>query len=153
MSQLLWIVRLTSPSAGLISFSEATRFTPKKYDESKIWCKENGRPQPMHLLYPRTKGFVTTVQHLRKAPHVKAVYDFTIAYQHKDRFHVAPSMWDTLRLPNLSRSHGYKFRIHARRFALEELPYTDEELAKWLEQRWVEKGEWLDAVKAEWAAK
>ncbi|KAI1396393.1 1-acyl-sn-glycerol-3-phosphate acyltransferase [Hypoxylon fuscum] len=137
----------------LISFSEATRFTPKKYDESKIWCKENGRPQPMHLLYPRTKGFVTTVQHLRKAPHVKAVYDFTIAYQHKDRFHVAPSMWDTLRLPNLSRSHGYKFRIHARRFALEELPYTDEELAKWLEQRWVEKGEWLDAVKAEWAAK
>lgn len=137
----------------LISFSEATRFTPKKYEESKIWCKQNGRPQPLHLLYPRTKGFVTTVQHLRKAPHVKAVYDFTIAYQRKDKFHVAPNMWETLKLPNLSHSQGYRFHIHARRFPLEDLPHTDEELAKWLEQRWIEKGEWLDAIKAEWATR
>ncbi|OTB02103.1 hypothetical protein M426DRAFT_322931 [Hypoxylon sp. CI-4A] len=137
----------------LISFSEATRFTPKKYEESKSWCKQNGRPQPLHLLYPRTKGFVTTVQQLRKAPHVKAVYDFTIAYQQKDKFHVAPNMWETLKTPGLSVAHGYKFHIHARRFLLEDLPSTDEELAKWLEQRWVEKGEWLDALKTEWAAR
>ncbi|KAI1374155.1 1-acyl-sn-glycerol-3-phosphate acyltransferase [Hypoxylon crocopeplum] len=136
----------------LISFSEATRFTPTKYEESRIWCKRNGRPQPLHLLYPRTKGFVTTVQQLRKAPHVKAVYDFTVAYQHKDKFHVAPNMWETLKLPNLSRSQAYKFRIHVRRFPLEDLPYTDEELANWLEQRWVEKGEWLDGMKTEWSA-
>ncbi|KAI0175635.1 1-acyl-sn-glycerol-3-phosphate acyltransferase [Hypoxylon sp. FL1284] len=137
----------------LISFSEATRFTPNKYHESKIWCKQNGRPQPLHLLYPRTKGFVTTVQHLRKAPHVKAVYDFAIAYQHKGTFHVAPSMWDTLRLPRISESQGYKFHVHVRRYPLEELPHTDEELAKWLEQRWVDKGEYLDSLKGEWAAK
>ncbi|KAI0385820.1 1-acyl-sn-glycerol-3-phosphate acyltransferase [Hypomontagnella monticulosa] len=135
----------------LINFSEATRFTPKKYEESKIWCKQNGRPQPLHLLYPRTKGFVTTVQQLRKAPHVKVVYDFTIAYQYKDRFHVAPSMWETMKLPNLSASQGYKFHIHTRRFLLEDLPHTDEELAKWLEQRWIEKGEWLDTLKTKWS--
>ncbi|KAI1390142.1 1-acyl-sn-glycerol-3-phosphate acyltransferase [Hypoxylon trugodes] len=134
----------------LISFSEATRFTPKKYEESKIWCKENDRPQPLHLLYPRTKGFITTVRQLRKAPHVKAVYDFTIAYQKKASFHIAPDMWETLKLSDLGGSQGYRFHIHARRFPLEELPHTDEELAKWLEQRWVEKGEWLDTLKTEW---
>ncbi|KAI1083328.1 1-acyl-sn-glycerol-3-phosphate acyltransferase [Whalleya microplaca] len=137
----------------LISFSEATRFNPKKYEESRIWCKQNDRPQPLHLLYPRTKGFVTTVQHLRNAPHVKAVYDFTIAYQHQDKFHEAPSMWATMKLPNLSSAQGYKFHIHARRFPLEELPHTDEELAKWLEQRWVEKGQWLATLKTEWSVR
>ncbi|KAI5861863.1 1-acyl-sn-glycerol-3-phosphate acyltransferase [Durotheca rogersii] len=141
------IVRRKWPT-WLISFSEATRFTPQKYEESKIWCSQNGRPQPLHLLYPRTKGFVATVQHLRKAPHVKAVYDITIAYQQKGRFHVAPSMWETLKLSDLSGSEGYRFYIHVRRFPLEELPHLDEELAAWLEQRWIEKGEWLDEVKA-----
>ncbi|KAI1341484.1 1-acyl-sn-glycerol-3-phosphate acyltransferase [Xylariaceae sp. FL0016] len=137
----------------LISFSEATRYTPKKYEESKVWCEQNGRPQPQHLLYPRTKGFVTTVQHLRKAPHVKAVYDFTIAYQHKDKFLEAPNMWETLKLPNISTHYGYQFHILARRFPLEELPQTNDELAKWLEQRWVEKGEWLESKRAEWGLK
>jgi hypothetical protein len=108
---------------------------------------------PKHLLYPRTKGFITTVQHLRKAPHVKAVYDFTIAYQHGAKFHEAPNMWETLKLPSISNDYGYKFHVHARRFLLEDLPQTDEELAKWLEQRWVEKGEWLDEKKKEWSVK
>ncbi|CAJ2501592.1 Uu.00g044450.m01.CDS01 [Anthostomella pinea] len=138
---------------GLISFSEATRFTAQKYEESKIWCKQNGRPQPLHLLYPRTKGFIKTVQHLRKAPHVKAVYDFTIAYQHRNRFLAAPDMWQTLKLPNLTSVHGYQFHVMARRYPLDELPHTDEELAKWLEERWVEKGEWLESRRLEWASK
>lgn len=45
----------------------------------------------MHLLYPRTKGFVATVQRIRHAPHVKAVYDLTIAYQHNGKFFEAPT--------------------------------------------------------------
>ncbi|KAI0016460.1 1-acyl-sn-glycerol-3-phosphate acyltransferase [Xylariomycetidae sp. FL0641] len=136
----------------LISFSEATRFTPKKYEESKTWCKTNKRRQPRHLLYPRTRGFIKTVQHLRKAPHVKAVYDVTIAYQHGDQFQEAPSMWDTIKLPGISKSHGYDFHVLARRFPLEELPHSDEELAKWLEERWIEKGQWLESKRVEWSS-
>lgn len=143
--------RLTRQYPGLISFSEATRFTPKKYEETAAWCEKNDRPLPLHLLYPRTKGFVTTVQHLRQAPHVKAVYDLTIAYQHGDTWHEAPSMWDTLRLSGLSDGGGYKFHVHTRRFPLEELPHTDQELAKWLEQRWIEKGQWLEKMRREWS--
>jgi len=136
----------------LVSYSEATRFTPRKYAESLAFCEANGRPQPQHLLYPRTKGFVTTVQHLRKAPHVKAVYDLAIAYQHGDRFREAPTMWESLSAAGLSSGPGgYRFHVHVRRFLVSELPATDAELATWLEQRWVEKGEWLEAKRAEWS--
>lgn len=137
--------------SGLISFSEATRFTTKKYEQAKEWCKANDRPIPKHLLYPRTKGFVTTVQQLRKAKHVKAVYDFAIVYEHNHKFQEAPTIWESLSLNDLSGKQGYKFHVHVLRFPLEELPETDAELAKWLENRWIEKGEYLEAKKEEWA--
>ncbi|KAL3961664.1 hypothetical protein ACCO45_003187 [Purpureocillium lilacinum] len=133
----------------LISFSEATRFTKKKYAESVAWCKKNDKPQPRHLLYPRTKGFITTVQHLRKAAHVKAVYDFTVAYRRQGE---APSMWQTLSVPGLSSRCGYEFHVHARRFPIDSLPKTDEGLAQWLESRWVQKGEWLESARQSWPA-
>ena len=141
---------LLIPKAGLISFSEATRFTPQKFAESQEWCAANHRPQPRHQLYPRTKGFVTTVQHLRKASHVGAVYVLTIAYQRGDRWHEAPDMWETLSVPALSRPGGYRFHIHARRFPIHDLPEDDVGLANWLEQKWVEKGEWLEQTRIDW---
>jgi hypothetical protein len=66
-------------------------------------------------------------------------------------------MWETVSTPALSDSptaggRGYRFHVHARRFPLEDLPTDDDGLAKWLEQRWVEKGEWLDKKKEEWGA-
>ena len=89
---------------------------------------------------------------MRKAPHVKAVYDLTIAYQHGSAFQAPPSFWDTLSVPSLSTGpKPHRFHVHARRFPLAELPAADDELARWLEQRWVEKGEWLEAKRAEWA--
>ncbi|KAG6039791.1 hypothetical protein E4U41_002138 [Claviceps citrina] len=135
----------------LISFSEATRFTPRKFAESQVWCKKSDKPQPKNLLFPRTKGFVSTVQHLRKAPHVKAVYDFTIAYQCDGVFHEAPTMWQTLSTPGLSSKSKFKFHVHVRRFSVETLPESDDDLARWLEKRWMEKGEWLESQKQVWA--
>ena len=41
--------------------------------------------------------------------------------------------------------------MHVLRFPLEELPESDAELAKWLENRWIEKGEYLEEKKEEWA--
>ncbi|KAI0164741.1 hypothetical protein GGR57DRAFT_210487 [Xylariaceae sp. FL1272] len=131
----------------LISFSEATRYTPRKYAESVIWCEQNNRRQPLNLLYPRTRGFIATVQSLRRAPHIKAVYDLTIAYEHRGEFLEAPTMWETLKLKDISNTHGYQFHVMARRYTLEDLPYTADELAIWLEERWIEKGEWLEAMR------
>lgn len=148
-------MRLTRPRPGLISFSEATRFTATKYRASQAWAKENDRPQPQHLLCPRTKGFVATVQHLRRtAPHVRAVYDVGIAYARGHgrvaRFQQPPSMWETLSAPGLSSRRGYRFRVDARRFAMDSLPESDDGLARWLEERWVVKGEWLESQRRAW---
>ncbi|KAM7193475.1 acyltransferase [Naviculisporaceae sp. PSN 640] len=135
----------------LVAFSEATRFTPEKYEQSVKYCEKHNKPQPLHLLYPRVKGFVSTVQHLRKSPHVKAVYDMTIAYQKGKQWHLAPNIWETLSCARLTEERGYKFHVHARRYELKDLPGDDEGLAQWLVERWVEKGEWLEGKRREWA--
>lgn len=140
----------------LISFSEATRYTPAKAAESAAWCAAEGRPQPRHLLYPRTRGFVATVSHVRRAAHVRAVYDVTVAYQHGREWLACPPFWDTLAVPDLSGggaddNGGYRFEVHVRRWPMEDLPAGDKELATWIEQRWVEKGEWLEQKRLEWA--
>jgi 1-acyl-sn-glycerol-3-phosphate acyltransferase len=72
---------LTNTRLGLISFSEGTRLTPKKRLLAAEHALKTNKVLPEHLLLPRTKGFAACVQHLRTAaPHVKAVYDLTIAY-------------------------------------------------------------------------
>ncbi|KAK2071241.1 hypothetical protein P8C59_005681 [Phyllachora maydis] len=145
------IVRRRWP-VWLIAFSEATRYTPAKAAASARWCAAAGRPQPRHLLYPRTKGFVATVRQLRRAPHVRAVYDLAIAYQCRGGsgggWLAAPTMWETLSVPDLS---AWRFHVHVRRFPIEDLPEDEEGLARWLEARWVEKGEWLEGKRREWA--
>ncbi|KAI0999193.1 hypothetical protein K3495_g9003 [Podosphaera aphanis] len=144
ITQRLWPI-------WLISFSEATRYTPEKAKETQIWCKENNRPIPRHLLYPRTKGFVTTIQHLRNVEHVKCVYDVTIAYSQDNKFLSAPSIWESLSLDNLSSMRRYKFHVDVRRFPIADLPHGDADLALWLESRWMEKGNYLEAKREEWA--
>lgn len=91
------------------------------------------------------------MQHLRKAKHVKAVYDMTIAYSRNNKFLEAPTIWESLSCAGLSGRRGYKFHVDVQRFALLDLPDSDEELAKWLETRWIAKGEFLEAKREEWA--
>lgn len=87
------------------------------------------------------------MQQLRKAPHVKAVYDCTIAYGREKGsvFQQPPSFTQSLFLPGLSKS--WRFFVHIERFALEDLPQDDSGLAKWLEDRWMEKGERLELLR------
>ncbi|THV77626.1 hypothetical protein D6C84_04850 [Aureobasidium pullulans] len=129
----------------LVSFSEGTRYRPKKHAEAVRWCASHGKSIPQHTLHPRTKGFVATVQQLRKTPHVKAVYDITIAYAEDDKFMAAPSFFKTIFQPDLAQT--YRMYAHVRRFELNSLPHTDAELAQWLEAKWVEKGERLANLK------
>lgn len=128
--------------AGLISYSEATRFTPQKYEGAVAWCKANNKPIPKHTLYPRTRGFIAQVQELRKSEHVQAVYDCTIAYATGKNFMQAPSMWQSLSVGDLSPE--YQFHVHVDRHLLKDLPQDDQALAQWLEARWIEKGERLE---------
>ena len=131
---------------GLISYSEATRYTPSKRLEAEAWCKEYGKRLAQHTLYPRTKGFIACVQKLRTAAQVKAVYDVTVAYAKDNRiFQSPPTFGQTLMLPRLDKE--WRFFVHVDRHLLEELPSSEEELAQWLEDRWIEKGERLEDLR------
>ena len=132
-------------SPGLISYSEATRYSADKHADAATWCKANNKPIPQHTLYPRTKGFIATVNHLRSAAHIKAVYDVTIAYASGSHFMSAPNIWETLSTPNMNNS--WRFHVDVQRYMLEDLPRTDEELAAWLEERWMEKGRRLESMR------
>ena len=101
---------------------------------------------PQHLLLPRTKGFVACVQKLRKTTHVKAVYDITVSYARNDGsiFQHAPSFAESLMIPRLDRQ--WRFFVHVDRHSINELPESDEGIAQWLEDRWVEKGERLEVL-------
>ncbi|KAF2172857.1 hypothetical protein M409DRAFT_49376 [Zasmidium cellare ATCC 36951] len=130
----------------LISYSEATRFTQSKRIEAEKWCKANDKPLPKHTLYPRTKGFIASVQKLRQTPHVKAVYDMTIAYAKDDKlFQAPPTFWQTLYQPHLNKN--WKFFVHVERHELQKLPRDTDQLARWLEERWIEKGERLEQLR------
>jgi hypothetical protein len=129
--------------AGLISYSEATLYTPQKYLETVQWCKANHKPVPRYTL--RTKGFVTTVKELGTPSSVKAIYDLTLAYAHNGRFFEAPSMWETLSQPALDK--GWRFHVHVDRFEIKELRgKSDAELAAWLQNRWVQKSKRLEKL-------
>ena len=89
-----------------------------------------------------------SVQELRTTPHVEAVYDVTIAYAKDDHlFQEAPPFRQTLTLPHLSEH--WRFFVHVTRHPLSKLPDSDEGLAQWLEDRWVEKGERLETLRRE----
>jgi hypothetical protein len=84
---------------------------------------------------------------------VKAVYDMTIAYGHHNEFLEAPTIWESLSCGDLSGKRGYKFHVDVKRIPLEDLPESDADLSKWLETRWMEKGEFLEKKRVEWSKK
>lgn len=62
----------------IVSFLEGTRIRPAKLQASQEFARTRQLPVLRHLLIPRTKGFVATMEGLRG--HAHAVYDFTIGY-------------------------------------------------------------------------
>lgn len=131
----------------LVSYLEGTRITAKKLAESKKFAESRNKPVLNNVLYPRTKGFVASVQGLRGS-HVKHVYDFTLAYEGKEGFQAPPDLIKIYATPKISPP--YKYHVHVRRFAIEDLPSDDAGLHKWVEKLFVEKDEILQGLKDKW---
>ena len=115
-----------------LSFPEGTRFSPEKLQASRRYARSIGRPEPRHVLLPRTKGFVATVEGLRG--HVSAIYDITIGYGPEG----VPTMGQYIQ--GLSN----RCYLHVRRFPMDEVPEEPEALADWLLHRFSVKDEFLD---------
>eukprot|EP01105_Mastigella_eilhardi_P003710 TRINITY_DN1483_c0_g1_i3.p2 TRINITY_DN1483_c0_g1~~TRINITY_DN1483_c0_g1_i3.p2 ORF type:complete len:161 (-),score=46.50 TRINITY_DN1483_c0_g1_i3:39-521(-) len=114
----------------LVSFLEGTRQTPEKYASSVTYAKKKDLPVLKHLLLPRTKGFVATVQSLRN-DRCKALYDLTIAYA-GDK----PGLF--------THTDNCNVYLHVRRYELNELPTTEQDLHDFCLKLWVQKDELLD---------
>jgi lysocardiolipin and lysophospholipid acyltransferase len=110
----------------LINFSEGTRVTLAKIARSQEYARSVGARPLDHVLFPRTKGFVASVEGLRH--HIDTVYDLTIGYVDG-----VPTLWQYVR-GQVREAH-----LHVRRFAVEELPEHAEDLSRWLVERFEEK--------------
>lgn len=115
----------------LVSFVEGTRATEAKIRASTEWAVEHGIEPTRHVLIPRTKGFVASVEGL--GDHLNAVYDFTIGYVEG-----VPTLWQHL------TGQVKKIHVHVRRFPADELPTIEAELKQWLMDRFYEKDALLE---------
>jgi len=115
----------------VISFSEGTRLTAAKLARAREYARDRRLAVPTHVLVPRTKGFVASVQRLRGQ--VDAVYDVTIGYVGG-----VPSLWQYI------RGFASVAHLHVRRYPLTELAESPEALASWLHERFHEKDQLLD---------
>ena len=115
----------------LISFVEGTRSREHKLAASQKYAAANGLEPLQHVLTPRTKGFVASLHGLRD--HLDAVYDVTIGYSKG-----VPTLWQWCK--------GYVKEVHVNitRHPIEALPTSDEETAKWLQERFVVKDQLLE---------
>ena len=110
----------------LISFVEGTRVRPQKVEQSRQYALKTGRKPLDHLLIPRSKGFVASVENLRG--HLDAVYDVTIGYVEG-----VPTLWQWIK--------GYvkQANIHVRRYAMVDMPKGEKALEAWLATCFEEK--------------
>ena len=115
----------------LVSFVEGTRVTPEKLALSQAYARSKGLEALRHVLVPRSKGFVASVEGLGE--HISAVYDVTIGYVDG-----VPTLWQYIK-GSVQRIH-----VHVRRFPVDELPVYEKELRQWLHDRFVEKDNLLE---------
>jgi 1-acyl-sn-glycerol-3-phosphate acyltransferase len=126
-------IRESSMPFWLVVFAEGTRIGPHKLAREQRKAREQKRRPLRHVLMPRTRGFTAAVRALRQR--ADAVYDLTLAYEKG-----VPTMWQFVR--GLAR----RAHLHVRRFPVDDLPRSDEELAGWLIDRFYEKDELLDRL-------
>jgi lysocardiolipin and lysophospholipid acyltransferase len=100
-------------------FPEGTRWTQQKHIENTEFGTKNNLRPVQHVLYPRPKGFLATIEGL--ADHTKAIYSITIGYPEG-----APSLIRAI------RGEAPVVHMNICRTLVTELPNNEEGLKKWL---------------------
>eukprot|EP00045_Choanoeca_perplexa_P013843 m.158779 g.158779 ORF g.158779 m.158779 type:complete len:370 (+) comp16476_c0_seq1:152-1261(+) len=123
-------------AASWVVFPEGTAVSPACVAKSQEYARKQGLQVYDYVLHPRTAGFISMLQHGRS--HLDAVYDITMAYQYFAKGE-RPNEMSYLkgRFPPV-------VHMHVKRYAIDELPTDDEELAAWCKERWAEKEAMLE---------
>ncbi|KAL3841233.1 hypothetical protein ACJIZ3_025824 [Penstemon smallii] len=122
----------------LALFVEGTRFTRAKLLAAQEYASSTGLPVPRNVLIPRTKGFVTSVSHMR--PFVPAIYDMTVAI---------PKASPSPTMLRLFKGQSSVVHVHIKRHLMKDLPETDDAVAQWCKDAFVAKDKLLDKHIAE----
>ena len=112
----------------LLIFPEGTDLTSRHKRDSDDYARKNGLTEYNYVLHPRTKGFITCINHLREE--LKMVIDIDVAY----RGPIPQNICDILIGKWPTEVH---FRI--RQYSLTGLPGDDDGLKTWLNSCWAEK--------------
>lgn len=110
-------------------FTEGTRRTPAKQALATKYALEKRQKPLTRVLWPRTKGFVATLQGMGQD--IDAVYDLTIIYPTA----AIPTLWDVF------MGELKEVKIIARRTPARELPEDPGALSEWLVDSYYQKEE------------
>ncbi|XP_011310828.1 lysocardiolipin acyltransferase 1 [Fopius arisanus] len=118
----------------LLIFPEGTDLTPTSKSKSDRYAEKNNLPLYSHTLHPKTTGFSHLARHLQGSEYLDAIYDLTVGYPD----YVPQSEVDLIRgkLPR-------EVHFHVQRIPASQVPHGEEELRKWLEDRWSAKEKML----------
>ncbi|KAL8459886.1 hypothetical protein ACS0TY_031696 [Phlomoides rotata] len=117
----------------LALFVEGTRFTQAKLLAAQEYASSAGLSIPKNVLIPRTKGFVTAVNHMRSF--VPAIYDVTVAI---------PNTSPQPTMLRLFKGQSSVVHVHLKRHVMKELPESDDSVAQWCRDIFVAKDKLLD---------
>eukprot|EP00127_Corallochytrium_limacisporum_P000618 Clim_evm17s22 gene=Clim_evmTU17s22 len=116
-------------------FAEGTRQTPSKLKESQEFMKSKGYPVLKNVMWPKTKGFVTTVQHLRD--NVGCITDVVFGFPEGK----APN------LGKMMNGQGGEVHVYMNMTPMKDIPKDDEGVKKWVENLYIEKDKKLEYFK------
>lgn len=113
----------------IVSYVEGTRFTPSKAAQSRSYAIANGIKPLMHLLLPRTKGFVSALESFRSGSRIKTVYNAVLVYYHPKRgFGATPTVSDFL----FGRVSEFTYQVHVTMHHIDDIPLDSKAAANWL---------------------
>ncbi|CAI5460215.1 unnamed protein product [Closterium sp. Yama58-4] len=114
-------------------FMEGTRFTPEKLKAAQEYAKEAGLPIPRHVLVPRTKGLVMSVEQTKG--HAGAIYDFTVNF---------PKGKTPPTFANILKRKASQIDVYFERVPIDQVPQDAEGITKWCQESFVKKDKNLD---------
>ena len=117
----------------LVIFPEGTDLSVRHKKKSHDFAAKNGLNKYEYVLHPRTKGFVTCMESLRRG-HLKVVTDIDIAYKGpmlQNERDILKGNWPT------------EIHVRVQNHPASSLPANSDQLEEWLKETWQNKEERL----------
>lgn len=107
--------------------------TLKSKSRSDEYADKKGLPHYNYVLQPHLRGFLYTL-HILRSHKLEAIVDITVAY---------PDALPKTEVEFFKGRVPYEVCYYVRRYSLNSLPTSDEQLSEWLRQLWTDKEERL----------